>query len=128
MGMTPFEAWSETKPDVSHLRKFSCDVWILDEDKNRLKLTPKSKEMIFTGFKDGPKAVHYYDAVTWRIKVSRNFAFNENEESRLETSSNVPGLPAEGELAKVTVKNNDDGSNLASEAETQPTETWRLRI
>ena len=35
MGMTSFEAWSGTKPDVSHLREFGCDVWILDEDKNR---------------------------------------------------------------------------------------------
>ena len=44
MDMTPFEAWSGTKPDVSHLQEFSCDVWILDEDKNRSKLTPKSKK------------------------------------------------------------------------------------
>ena len=70
MYMTPFEAWSGTKPDVSHLQEFSCDVWILDEDKDRLKLAPKLKKMIFTGFKDGPKAVHYYDAVTQKIKVS----------------------------------------------------------
>jgi len=54
-GMTPMEAWSGTKSNVSHLREFGCDVWILDEDKNRLKLAPKSKKMVFTGFKDGPK-------------------------------------------------------------------------
>ena len=70
MDMTPFEAWSGTKPDVSHLREFGCDVCILDEDKNRSKLTLKSKKMIFTGFKDGPKAVHYYDTATQKIKVS----------------------------------------------------------
>jgi len=70
MGMTPLEAWSGTKPDVSHLWEFGCDVWILDEDKNRSKLAPKSKKMIFTDFEDGPKAVRYYDAGTWKIKVS----------------------------------------------------------
>jgi len=133
MGMTPLEAWSGTKPDVSHLQEFGCDVWIVDEDKNRSKLAPKSKKMIFTDFEDGPKAVHYYNAATRKIKMLQNFAFNENEKPRLETSSNVPGLPAEGELAKVTVKSHDNSPNLASdqmphkeETDTQPTETWRL--
>ena len=125
--MTPFEAWSGTKPDVSHLREFGCDVWILDEDKNRSKLAPKSKKMIFTGFEDGPKAVRYYDTMTRKIKVSRNFVFNENEEPKLEISSNVPGLPTEGEPAKATVKDHDDGPNPASESGTQPTETQKLR-
>ena len=69
-GMTPFEAWSGIKPDVSHLQEFGCEVWILDEDKNRSKLAPKSKKKIFTGFEDGPKAVHYYNAATQKIKVS----------------------------------------------------------
>ena len=62
--MTPFEAWSGIKPDVSHLQEFSCGVWILDEDKNKLKLTPKSKKMVFTGFEDSLKAVQYYDTAT----------------------------------------------------------------
>ena len=135
MGMTPLEAWSGIKPDVSHLREFGCDVWILNEDKNRLKLAPKSKKMIFTGFEDGPKAVHYYDAVTQKIKVSQNFAFNKNEEPRLETSSNVPGLPTEGEPAKVTITSHDDGPNPASDQTHNPAklgdyirEMWTLII
>jgi len=128
-GMSPMEAWSGTKPNVSHLREFGCDVWILDEDKNRLKLAPKSKKMVFTSFEDGPKAVRYYDAATWKIKVSQNFALNENEEPRLETSSNVPGLPAEGEPAKVTDQSHDDSPNQADhkeESDTQPAKTQRL--
>jgi len=52
------------KPDVSHLREFGCDVWVLDESNNRLKLDPKLKKMIFVGFMDGSKAVQYYDAKT----------------------------------------------------------------
>jgi len=128
-GMTPIEAWSGTKANVSHLREFGCDVWILDEDKNRLKLAPKSKKMVFTSFEDGLKAVQYYNAATWKIKVLQNFAFNENEEPRLETSSNVPGLPAEGEPAKVTDQSHDNGPNQADhkeESDTQPAETQRL--
>jgi len=57
------------------------------------------------------------------------FAFNENEEPRLETSSNVPGLPAEGELAKVTDQSHGDSPNQADhkeESDTQPAKTRRL--
>ena len=47
----------------------------------------------------------------------------------METSSNVPGLPIEGELAETTV---DDGSNLAPDqtrgetSKTQPSKTQTL--
>lgn len=30
-GITPYEAWTGTKPSVVHLREFECDVWVLDE-------------------------------------------------------------------------------------------------
>ena len=53
--------------------------------------------------------------MTQKIKVSQNFAFNENEKLRLKTSSNIPGLSAEGEPAKVTVKSDNDGPNPAPE-------------
>jgi hypothetical protein len=96
--MTPYEAWTGQKPDVAHLREFGCDVWVLDESKNRSKLSPKSKKMKFTGFMDGSKSIRYYDAATRSIKMSRNFAFNENDELReLEIYTEVPGLQAEGE-------------------------------
>ena len=64
--------------------------------------------------------------------MSWNFVFNENEESRLEVSSNIPGLTTKGELAKVTVKSTDDGPNLTSDqtpkevSESQPTKTQKL--
>jgi transposase InsO family protein len=95
-GLTPYEAWHGHKPDVSHLREFGCDVWILDKSKNRSKLHPRSHKMIFVGFDDGAKCIRYYDKATRRVKRSRNFKFNENEEARIETVE-LPGLQAEGE-------------------------------
>ena len=65
---------------MAHLREFGSDVWILDESKNRSKLDPKSKKMVFVRFMDGSESVRYYDAKRRNIKVSRNFIFNENEE------------------------------------------------
>ena len=93
----PHEAQTGKKPDVSHFREFGCDVWVLDESGTRSKLDPRSKKMIFVGFMDGPKAIRYYDAKNRSIKVSRNIAFNENEEPRELEIWEVPGLRVEGE-------------------------------
>ena len=96
-GKTPYEAWTGKKPDVSHFREFGCDVWVLDEDKNRSKLAPKLKKMVFVGFVEGSKAVRYWDKKMRNIKVSRNVAFNENEEPRELEVIEMPGLQSEGE-------------------------------
>lgn len=102
-GRTPYEAWNGHKPDISHLREFGCDVWVLDEAINRSKLHPKSLKMIFVGFNDATKSVRYYDAKHRSIKISRNFTFNENEEPRgLEITTELPGLPSEGEPEPIT--------------------------
>ena len=73
--ITPEEAWSGRKPDISHLQEFGSDVWILSEGDKISKLQPKSKKYIFVGFMDGPKAVRYYDAEKRHIRVSRNYIF-----------------------------------------------------
>ena len=36
----PYEAKTSKKPNISHLWEFGCDIWILDESINRLKLDP----------------------------------------------------------------------------------------
>ena len=97
-GKTPFEAWNNRKPNISHLREFGCDVWVLDESKERLKLDPKARKMAFVGFEDGSKSVQYYDATTDTVKVSRNVAWNNNETPReVETLAPSPALSVEGE-------------------------------
>ena len=54
--------------------------------------------MTFVGFMDGPKAIRYYNAKSQSIKVSRNVAFNENEEPRELEIVEVPGVRVEGEI------------------------------
>src|ERR1700677_1402278 len=39
-GKTPYEAMFHTKPDISHLRPFGSDVYVLDESQPRSKLDP----------------------------------------------------------------------------------------
>jgi hypothetical protein len=97
-GMTPYEAWTGIKPDVSHFREFGCDVWVLNQGEKGSKLAPKSQKMKFMGFLDGSKAIRYYDPSKRTIRVSRNVTFNENEEpSEIPIVTNLPGLTIEGE-------------------------------
>ena len=40
-GKTPYKAWIGKKLDVSFLREFRLEVWVLDESRNRSKLEAK---------------------------------------------------------------------------------------
>jgi hypothetical protein len=73
-GTTPYEAWHGRKPDVSHLREFGCPVYVLLQgQKERLKLLPRSKQQIFVGYDDGSKSIKYYNPETRKVLTSRNY-------------------------------------------------------
>jgi hypothetical protein len=114
-GMTPYEAWTGVKPDVSHFREFGCDVWVLNQGIKGSKLAPKSQKMKFMGFLDGAKAIRFYDPSKRTIRVSRNVTFNENEEpSEIPIITNLPGLTIEGEQEE------NDNSQTPTIQETTP--------
>ena len=58
--------------------------------------------MIFVGFDDGAKCIHYYNKATQCVKRSQNFKFNENEEPQELETTQIPGLQAEGEKLEST--------------------------
>jgi hypothetical protein len=91
-GKTPFEAYHGKKPDISHLREFGCDVWVLDESVGRSKLSARANKMVFVGYQEGSRAIRYYDPKMRNIKVSRNVTFNEND---VVTMAEIPGLGLE---------------------------------
>ena len=66
------------------------------------------------GFLDGQKAIRYYDPTKRTIRISRNVAFNENEEPQeLKIITELPGLQFEGEKAT-----DNDLPNLINTPET----------
>ena len=75
--------------------------------------------MKFTRFMDGSKLIQYYDAATRLIKVSRNFAFNENDDlNELEIYTDLPDL--------VDIKGKDTPSDESTNAETNLTTTTEI--
>ena len=101
-GKTPYEAWIGKKPDASFIREFGSDVWVLNESKNKSKLEPKAKKMVFVGIMEGSKVIRYWDKESRAIRVSRNFSFSENGELKELQVTEIPGLGAEGESMAVT--------------------------
>jgi hypothetical protein len=53
---TPQEAWSGRKPNVFHLRVFSCKALAHVPDEKRTKLESKSMPCVFLGYYEGTKA------------------------------------------------------------------------
>jgi hypothetical protein len=76
--VTPFEAWSNNKPDVSHLRVFGCVAYVHIPKVERRKLDPKSIRCIFIGYCETRKAYRFWDPATKTVKVSRDVTFDEH--------------------------------------------------
>jgi len=63
--VTPYEHWFGQKPDITHLREFGAQVWILLQGQKILpKMEAKSKRWALVGYKDRSKSVKYYNAET----------------------------------------------------------------
>lgn len=58
---TPFEMWTGTKPDLSHLRIFGSTVMVHIPKEKRLKWQKKSKEAILMGYPEGVKGYRLFD-------------------------------------------------------------------
>ena len=54
-GITPFEAWSGHKPDVTHFRIFGSRAWDRIPTKKRKALQPQSQECLFFGNSEDSK-------------------------------------------------------------------------
>ena len=75
---TPKEVFSGKKPEVIHLRIFSCPVYIHIPKEKRIKLDPSGKKGIFVGYFESSKAYIIYFPGYKKIDISRDVTFDEN--------------------------------------------------
>ncbi|GAU26636.1 hypothetical protein TSUD_102440 [Trifolium subterraneum] len=76
--MTPEEAWSSTKPSVSHFKVFGCIGYAHIPDTQRKKLDPKGIKCILLGVSEESKAYKLYDPLQKKIIISRDVVFDES--------------------------------------------------
>lgn len=70
--ITPFEAWYHRKPDVSNLRIFGSEFYVLVPQELRRKLDAKGLLCIFVGNSETQKGDRYWDPTTGKINISRD--------------------------------------------------------
>ena len=76
--ITPEEAFTREKPDISHLRIFGCPVYIHVPREKRTKLDPTIKQGIFVGYSESVKAYRIYIPDQRKMELSRAVTFEED--------------------------------------------------
>lgn len=77
-GMTPYECWHGSKPDVNHLRIFGCNAYVHIPNQNSEKLNSKSLTCVFIGYQDNCKGYTFYYAECNEVFISRGAKVIEN--------------------------------------------------
>lgn len=86
--ITPVEAWTGEKPDVSHLRVFGCTAYAHVPKDERRKFDPKARKCVLLGYGIQTKGYRLYDLTRRRVLHSRDVIFNELEVGAQKENSN----------------------------------------
>lgn len=78
-GMTPYEAWSNRKPDIAHIRVFGCLCHMKVPTPGLKKLDDRSLAVINLGREPGTKGYRLYDPDQKRVYVSKDVTFEEGK-------------------------------------------------
>jgi transposase InsO family protein len=87
--MTPEEAWSGSRPSVTHLRSFGCKAYAHVPKQKRTKLDSKTTECIFIGYSDDSKAYRLFNPVTKAVIKSRDVIFDELSNARTRENKSI---------------------------------------
>jgi hypothetical protein len=96
-GVTPFEVHHKRKPDLSHLRVWGCQCFVLIPPELRTKGGPRRYEGIFVGYDDNRVGWYVRDQ-KGAFHFSRDVIFNESVpgrlSGRLSSHSSIPSSPS----------------------------------
>ena len=76
--VTPKEAWSHVKHDVSTFRVFDSATWALIPNEKRKAMVEKSQPLFFVGYCEDMKAYRLFDLVTKDVLFHITVCFDEN--------------------------------------------------
>jgi hypothetical protein len=93
--ITPEEAWTKIKPDVSHFHVFGSIAWAHIPDEKRKALQPKSEKCIFVGYSEDVKGYKLLQSHCNEIIIRRDVKFDENLLACEPNSTFVPSLACE---------------------------------
>jgi hypothetical protein len=76
--MTPEEAWTHVKPNVSTFRVFGSPTWALIPDEKHKAMEKKSQPLIFVGYCEDMKAYRLFDPISKDVLFQRAVHFDEH--------------------------------------------------
>eukprot|EP00253_Pinus_taeda_P022965 PITA_22965 len=106
--ITPEEAWSSIKPDVSHFRVFGSEAWAHIPDEKRKALEPKSEKCIFVGYSEDVKGYRLISFKSKNVIIRRDVKFDENISAYEPSSAHV--LPLSISSTFEHISSSDDES------------------
>jgi len=77
---TPFEAYHQRKPDVSHLREIGCRAFVLILNKHNPKVFQRSEECVLIGYGKDSKSYRCYHRATHKVFESYHVVFIESKD------------------------------------------------
>lgn len=80
--VTPEEAWTKRKCDLSVVKVFGCKAFMHIPDQKRTKWSPKSKELLYMGYCDNSKAYRLIDPSTKKIFKAKDVVFFEKQKHK----------------------------------------------
>jgi transposase InsO family protein len=110
---TPFELWTNTRPDLSHIRIFGSPVMVHVPKEKRLKWDTKSKRNILVGFSENVKGYRVYDPVKRCITTSRDVVIHE----KVENCSDVRVSVSVGDTSQEKVSVSEEKQESAEKSE-----------
>jgi hypothetical protein len=120
--ITPEEAWTKIKRDVSHFRVFGSIAWARIPDEKRKALQPKSEKFIFVGYCENVEGYILLQPHCNEIILRRDVKFDENLLACEPNSAVVPSSACEPSSTVVpsSVPILDSSSDDESEDENTP--------
>ncbi|KAG6543704.1 hypothetical protein Mapa_014888 [Marchantia paleacea] len=123
--MTPEEAWSGKKPDLTMLRVFGCPAYAHIPKEQRIKLGLKSKKLIFIGYEEGLKGYLLYNPRTNHTIRSRDVLFDEEstwrnrDEISITPTVDISSVSIPVSLPLTSAGDNRDGASSQAHNGTQ---------
>lgn len=131
-GITPYEAWSDKKPHIGHIRVFGCIAYMKIPSQKTTKLDDRSRPVVNLGKEPGTKAYRLYDPINNKVCVSQDVIFEENKSWSWELTDASEGgmFTIEGitdtEAREYRSDVNETGSNRSAESPSSKTPAQKL--
>lgn len=103
---TPYELWTNRKPNLSHLREFGEEAHVIDESRKESKWSPKTKRALLVGYTHKANTYRMYVPEDHRVVVTCDVVFRKYPQNTHfsideDDSGNTPGNDCQVDFSRI---------------------------